>query len=277
MAVASTDLKFYLSANRPAADTGTSGGARSTTVQLLLKTNADSMNTAAGEHVKLTSASSGDTTQHATLQGYSTTGIWLSESVTLTGLSAVVSANVFLHLCSVILDGTAAGIVTVAGNTTSNVIHAIPIGELGAQRMFLKATANASGGADKTLYEKLFIGNGNATSAMISALIWQATQVNSGSEVSTIALECSGGTGSAYQVTAGSESVANRVTLPAGGGTYTFAAAASAGAGLTVGTAASGNLVAAEYQGVWVKLVLPNGTAPNQVTAWTPELDGSAT
>ena len=235
------------------------------------------MNSGNGERVKITSASAGDTTQHATLQGYATTGVWLSESVALTGTTPALSVGTFLHLCSVILDGTAAGIVTVAGNTTSNAIHAIPIGELGAQRMFIKATANASGGADKTLYEKVFIGNGHASSAVISALIWQAAQVNSGSEISTIALECAGGTGSAYQVTGGTESAASRVTAPTGGGTYTFAAAGSAGAGLTAGTAASGNLVAGEYQGVWVKLVLPNGTAPNQVTAWTPELDATAT
>lgn len=276
MSVVAAELKFFLSAGTPENDTDTSGGARSTTVRLLVKTNADSMNTGSGEQVKLTSDNAGDT-QNVTLKGYGTTGLWLTETLALTGTTPAVSTNTFLHLCSVITASAATGIITVTGNTSTNVIHTIPAGESGARRLFLLATANATGGETKTLYEKIFIGNSNATSSLIQSVIWQLTQINSGALVSTIALECSGGTGSASQVIDGTESTANRLTAPTGGGEYTFAAAASLGAGLTVGTAADGNLGPGEYQGVWVKLVLPAGTTPNQITAWAPEIDGSAT
>jgi hypothetical protein len=269
MAVANADLeRMYLSANKPEADTGTSGGARDANTQLLDRTNAVDMNGGAGEKVKLTSDSAADT-QNCTLAGYGTDGAWLTETFALTGVTLKTSANTYKHLCKIALASDAIGTVTVAGNTTAATIHTIPIGERGAQVLFIKAEANAAGGAAKSFYEKVFAGNSHATDALISGKVWLSEDEDT--EL-TMALEMSAD----VIVTNGSETTAARTTAPTTGGTYSYSEAATEGASLAVGDAADGNLVAAEYQGIWVKLSLAAGRTPEQVVQAALTLKGSA-
>ena len=51
MAVASTDLVLYLSANRPEDDSSTSGGAMDDNMRLLLRADSDSLNGGSGDTV----------------------------------------------------------------------------------------------------------------------------------------------------------------------------------------------------------------------------------
>jgi hypothetical protein len=272
MALANTDFVFYLSANRPEADVGASGGAIAL-VRLMNIATCDSLNTGSGERVKFVSSAGGDTTQTVAVEGYGVDGAWLSETVDLAGATPVLTVGTYKHLKKAVLSATCAGTITVTGNTTAATLFTVPIGELGASSMFLKATANAGGGAAKTLYEKLFVKNTNVTSAGVACTFYNAT--DNKTEL-TFAMECAGGTGSAYQVTGGTESATNRATLPTGGGTYTFTEMLTSGSAVAVGDAADGNMVAAEAQGIWVKLSLAAGVAPDQVCQMTLDLTANA-
>jgi len=269
MPVADADLKFYLAASRPVADTGTSGGALDPKMQLIDRTYADAMNTGSGEQVKLTSDSAADT-QNCTLMGYAPDGTWATETFALTGVTPKVSTNTYLHLVSLVLASDANGTIAVTGNTTAAAIHTIPIGERGAARMFILAKANAVGGASKDLYEKVFVGNDHASDAAIEAKVWLAQDAGA---YLTMDCEMSGD----VTLTGGSETTANRVTEPTTGGTYSWGEHASEGAAHVAGDAEDGNLAADEWQGVWIKLTLAAGLTPDQDTQWQPAISAVAT
>jgi hypothetical protein len=261
---ACSDILFFLSTNRPEADTGTSGGARDATMQLLLAANADIGG--AGVKVDLVSASAGDT-QNCAIAGYGAGGAWLEETVALNGITHVQSANTYLYVAKIQLASAAAGIVTAAQyGALSNVIHAIPVGQKGAARLFLKATANALGGGDKVLYEKVFVGNAHATDGMVSMTV--AISVDSATELAG-ALEKATGA----QVANGTESTAARTTAPTGGASYTWGELTTPAA---AGDAGDGNLTAGEYQGVWLRLTLAAGRTPTQATGYTLAVAGTA-
>ena len=277
MAFAGTDIVAYLSANRPENNASTSGGAIDATMRLIDRTVAFDINGASGDKIDLVSSSASDNSGvTATLEGYAVDGTWISEARTLNGVGHVQSTATFHHLLRIELSANAVGNVTVARyNAAAPVtLFTIPIGEQGAAAMFLKIAAEAGGGATVTAYEKLFLKNTNAIFGCVSSIFYCGTNENSRL---TFALECAGGTGAAYQVDGGTESVANRVTAPNGGGTYTFAAAATVGAGLAMGDAADGNLSPAEAQGIWVKCVLPAGTAADRESQWVPAWQANGT
>lgn len=269
MAVASTDFIFYLSASRPEDDASTSGGAIAL-VRVMDRTVCDSLNSASGEKVNAVSAAAGDTTQTIALAGYGTDGSWLTETLALTGTTPAVSANTYKHLKKAVLSATCAGIITVKGNTTAATLVTVAIGELGQSTMFLKATANAVGGAAKTLYEKFWIKNTNATDAGVGCTFYNAT--DNKTEL-TFAI----GKVSNVQATGGTESCANRLTAPAAGGnSYSFTDMLAVGNAVAIGDAADGNMVAGETQAIWVCLSLAAGAAPDQVCQMTLDCAGNA-
>lgn len=264
MAATSDNIRFHLSANRPEGDTGTSGGARDATMQLLLAANADIGG--AGAKVDFVSTSASDT-QNVTVAGYGAGGAWLTETIALTGTANKQTTNTYLYVCKIQLASVAIGTITCAQfGALSNVIHTIPAGEKGAARLFLGAVANAAGGASKVLYEKVYVGNNHATDAIIAATF--AISVDSASELAG-ALEKAANA----QVTGGTESVAARTTEPTGGGSYTWGELTTPAA---VGDAGDGNLTAGEYQGVWLRLTLAAGRAPTQATGYTLTVAGPA-
>jgi len=264
MAVANSDLKFYLSANRPETDAATSGGARDANMQGLQAASADIGG--AGDTINVDSTNAGDT-QNVSIAGYGAGGAWLTETLALTGTTDVDSANTYLYVCKIELASDAIGTITVTQTSTpANVIHVIPIGERGAARLFLKAAANAAGGATKYFYEKVFVGNGHASDGVVNATV--ALTVNTESEIAGACEKAA-----TVQVTDGTESVANRLTAPTGGGSYTFGDMVTP---VDAGNAGDGNLIAAEYQGVWLKLTLAAGNAPVQASAFTLQLAGDA-
>jgi len=277
MAFAGTDIVAYLAASRPENNSDASGGAIDATMRLIDRTVAFDINGASGDKIDLVSSSASDNSGvTATLEGYAVDGTWISEARTLNGTGHVQSVATFHHLLRIELSANAIGNVTVARyNAAAPVtLFTIPIGEQGAAALFLKIAAEAGGGATVTAYEKCFLKNTNVSFGCVASLFYCATNEN---ERLTFALECAGGTGPTHQLTGGSESAANRLTAPTGGGTYTFAAAATVGAGLTMGDLADGNLSPAEAQGIWVKLTLPAGAAADRESQWVPAWQANGT
>ena len=265
MAVTNDDLMFYLSANRPEDDSSTSGGARDPKMQLLLTANTE---ISGGDTLDVVSDSASDVSD-LTVAGYTAAGAWVEEVITLTGTTPVTSTTEWEYVQKLELDADAVGEIAITQTSTpANVVHTIPAGERGAAKLFLKASANTSGGAAKSLYEKLFAGNGNATDALISGTL-TATLNEEAHTSLTFAMGKTDGT----QATGGTESVAARTTAPTGGSSYTFGTFATA---VAVGDAADGNLVADEWQPVWCKLTLEAGRTPTKDTAFTLQLNGDA-
>lgn len=270
MAVAATDLVFYCAANIPEADTGTAGGAIDPDIRVIDRSECDSIDGGAGDTIDLVSAAAGDT-QNCYLAGVGTDGSWLSETVALNGTTHVQSTNTYLHLRKVELASAAAGAVTVAAYQSGSpvTLTTIVAGEKGYKDPFLRAEANAAGGAAKAIYAKVFLKNTHATDALQSGVVWLSEDEDS--EL-TMDLEMSGGA----TVTGGSETTTNRVTEPSTGGTYSWGEHATEGAGHVVGDAEDGNLIAAEAQGIWLKLSLAAGRTPEQQVQWTINWSGSA-
>jgi hypothetical protein len=270
MAVSSSDLIVYLSANRPEADTTTSGGAIDATMRLLLRANSDTLGGGSGDRIDLVSTSGSDT-QNVVIAGYGTDGTWIEETVTLAGTTNVQSVATFLHLRKVQAATAAAGVVTVAeyNGGDPSALFTIPVAEKGAACLFLKATANAGGGATKTLYEKIFVKNAHATDTLVNAIAYLSADEDT--ELKIDAEMASGAT-----VTGGSETTANRATKPTTGGTYTFADHATEGAAHDLGDAEDGNLIAGEAQGIWVELTLAAGRTPEQQVQWALTATGDA-
>lgn len=270
MAVASTDLVIYLSANRPEDDSSTTGGAIDAKTRLLLLADSDSLNGGSGDQVDLVSTSGSDT-QNVVVAGYGTDGTWISETVALTGTTNAQTTATFLHLRKVAAASDAAGVVTVAEYNSGDpaALFTIPVGERGASCVFLKATANAAGGAAKALYEKVFVKNAHATDTLINAIAYLSADEDS--ELTMDAEMSSDAT-----VTGGSETSANRATAPTTGGTYSFADHATSGAAHDLGDAEDGNLTAAEAQGIWLKLSIAAGRSAEQQVQWALTASGDA-
>lgn len=129
-------------------------------------------------------------------------------------------------------------------------------------RLFATAQADVPGGSSRTFYEKIFALNTNGTTSLTAAAIQVLSETPSlpGSALLDLAL-CK-----ALNDTA---TVANRQTLPANGDTtaLTFVTQPSA---INV-IASPGSLpaggVAADAQGMWLRLTLPAGTTAYKGTA----------
>lgn len=253
-------IVWYLSANRPEDDSSTSGGAVDTNMRLMLRSDGDSLNGGSGDQVDLVSDSASDT-QSVDLAGYDTSDTWQTESVTLTGTTNVQSTNTYKHLRKVEAASDAVGTITIAeynsGSPTE--LFTITAGERGRAALFLKAEANAGGGATKYLYEKVFVYSSGSTYS-------GGDFYNSEDEDSELAFDLEMSSDST--TTGGSESVANRATEPSTGGTYSWADHAS-GDKHTVGDAEDGALTDTEAQGVWVRLTLAAGRSAELQVQYT--------
>ena len=222
-------IVFYLSANRPVNNTGTSGGAIDATMRLLASSQGDELGGGSGDYLDLVSTSALDT-QAVTIIGLSAAGLWITENVTLTGLSHVQSTLEYRFIRSIQAASAANGIITVAeyNGADPQALFTIPAGEKGAACLFNYLDAEGAGGAAVVAYEKVFV---KAVSADYAGMaLYMPTDEDS--ELASD-LEMAAG------VTAldGTESVANRLTEPTGGDAYAWADHASLGAAHTAGDA----------------------------------------
>ncbi len=230
MAVISDNLVLYASANMPQNDSNTSGGSINSGVRVTFS------DPSPAAQVIVFSSSASDTSQTLALVGRNPAGSIVTESLSLDGTTNVTSSNTFERLLTADLSAGAVGVITVSGNGV-NKIADIPIGESGFLRPFYDATSSAS--SSKTLYEKIFVKNNNTSSTLDGATLIPVAATGLASQI-TYGME--NGKGSP-------QSVSDRTTAPTG--VDTFGSGASG-----VYPNGTGNLVAHDYQGFWLKLSL---------------------
>ena len=179
--------------------------------------------------------------------GWDSSQLGATEIITVSGTGSFVGSTTFSGVlgAALINHATGVGIVTVSG-TSQNVIGRIPVGESGFRAPFWDATGVP--GSEVSYYEKVFIKNNSKNSTLQNATIIQpATGLSS---IITYGLENGKSVDPSGAGT--KESVANRKTAPINVSSY--------GSGVSgVWPSGSGNLEPTAYQGVWLKMTLPDG------------------
>lgn len=235
MAVVDTDIVVYGSAVMSDDDVTTNiGGAIDLTTRVVF-TDISPTGT-----ITVVSDSSGDTTQTVTIYGRDAAGVLVNEGLVLTGVTPVSGSQSFERILKIVMSGTAVGSVSVSETAGAEVLVVMEPGLLEIRRPFYNAVAEASGGADKTYYEKLFFKNTNGTSALTNAVISETAD-----PLAKITFMLPGTLDDS-----GDNGANNRLVAPAG----TFDSTAKNVANAQVHTAGAA-------QGVWVALTLTNGDA----------------
>lgn len=238
MPVVAADIVAYGSAVMPDDDTVTQIGGAISTAKRVVFTDIDPAGL-----VEMLSSNAGDTTQTVTIHYLDETGTLLTEAKTLNGTTPVDFVDSMAAILKIVISAAHTGTVTIRKDGAGSTIVAIESGVLEIRRPFFNALANASGGATKTYYEKIFLKNNHATLALTSAqVILQADP----EAVITFALETVlGGTTD--------NGVGNNRQVAPGG--FTFDAT-------TKNVANGQSHTALAAQGVWLKLTLTGGKTP---------------
>lgn len=207
--------------------------------------------------VEMLSSDAGDTTQTVTITYLDETGAFLTEVKTLNGTIVVDFVDSMAAILKIVVSAAHAGTITIRKDAAGSTIVAIESGVLEIRRPFFNALANATGGATKTYYEKVFLKNNHATLALTSAqVILQADP----QAVITFALE------SVLNGTTDNGAGNNRQVAPAG---FTFDAT-------TKNVANGQSHTALAAQGVWLKMTLTGGKTPADSTSTLRETGISA-
>jgi len=245
MAIASTDLVLFASASTPETDTDAAGG----NIDLLRRL--DFTQLAANDDVEAISTSASDT-QSATLTGRSTAGAIVSETATLTGVTAKIFATIGVieRVLKFELASAAIGTITVRRSVAGATIRDVPPTERGFE-IFFYDSASESGITNR--YQKCCYKNIHATLTLNNAKIALTADP---SAVMTFALETTKNA---------TTTSANRKTAP--GSVSAFDDAQKNVTGTT--------LEAASFQGVWINMTLAADNAPLRST-FTLELSGSS-
>jgi len=242
MSIVASDLVAYGSASMPDDDTATNiGGAIDTTVRIVFT---DISPTGA---IEMLSSAAGDTTQTVTVYGRNAGGTLINEAKTLNGTTVVSFSSTFERILKIVISAAHTGTVTVRKASAGGDLAAIESGVLQIRRPFYNAAAEASGGAQRKYYEKIFIKNNHGTLALTSATI--AEQADP-SGLIAFALES---TLSGSDTNGASN---NRQVAPGG---YTFTSA-------TKNVANSQSHTAGAGQGIWLELTLAAGAAAAKTT-----------
>src|SRR5262245_35233173 len=159
MAILSTDLVLYTSANMPDTDSGTNGGA----IDALRRP--DFTQLAANDDIEAVSSNAGDT-MNLTIEGRDAAGNVVSETKALTGTTAIIfsTISVIERVLKAELASAPAGSVTVRRSPSGATIRIIPAGERGFLAFFRKTSSDPS--STKNYYSKLFVKNTHATLAL---------------------------------------------------------------------------------------------------------------
>lgn len=249
MAIVASDLVAYGSASMPDDDTPTGiGGAIALTKRVVFT------DISANDEVEALSSNAGDTTQTITFYGRDAAGNIVSEAETLNGVTPVVTAQVFASILKITLSAAAVGTVTVRKESDDVTIATFAPGETEIRRPFYDASAEASGGATRTYYEKIFLKNNHGSLALTAATVAETADPSTNV---AFALEASldgtdtNGAGARQTHTGG----------------YTFNST-------TKNVANSQSLTAEAAQGVWLQLTLADGEAALN-TSFTMQLAGN--
>lgn len=248
MSLTATDIVFYATTNMPLNDTDLTGGDIDSGIRVVFD------DIAATDQIEVVSDNAGDT-QNITIVGRNAAGQIITDTFAMAGTSTATSTESFERVFSAIAVSAANGTITVRDQDSDTTIGQIFANESGFRRPFYDATANAAGGADKELYEKIFVMNNNTGNALLNATVVEVasgiyTKVNFGFETD-------------HQST---QAVSNRTTVPTGVGSY--------------GTGSSGvpntDLGTRDYLGIWLQLDLDAGDAA-QNSFYQLQVDGSTT
>lgn len=164
MPIAASDLILYASADTPEDDAAQAGGAIDQLRRL------DFTQIAANDDLEVLSSAAGDTTQNVTVDARSTAGAIVSESVLLTGTSAVIFATIGVieRVLKCEMDAVAVGIVTLQRSVAGAVVRAIPIGERGFEIFFYDSASESS---STIRYQKSFYLNNHGSLTLNNAQI----------------------------------------------------------------------------------------------------------
>lgn len=251
MSVLATDLIVYGSANMPEANGTTSGGAIDLTCKIVFT------DIAATDSVKFQSSNAGDT-MNITVTGRSAAGAIVSETKALTGTTlTAATTQTFERILKIVLASVAAGTVTITRNTGGTTIATMEPGITSVRRLFYDAAADASGGASRDFYEKVFVKNTNGTTTLTNSQI-----AENADPTGNITFDLEGSIN-------GTNSVVDRLNTAPTSMLGTFS-------NTTKTVPGGGNLAAADKIGVWLKLTLAAGTAATKST-WTMRTTGTTT
>lgn len=250
MSVADTDILFYGSTVMPDDDTDTEvGGAMDDTCKIEMTEL-----TPAGT-VEMVSSSGSDTTQTVTITGRNASGVIVTETKTVAGTGVVAFTTTWERILKVVMSATALGVITIRKASAGTTWVTLAIGLVQCRRLFYGALSEATGGAARTYYEKIFAYNSNDTFALTSAIIKEYADP---STVCSFAVETS------LDGTDTNGAGNNRQVAPAG---YTFNSTQKS-------VANSANFTEETGQGIWMKLDLVTGLSPTK-TSVTMRVDGN--
>tara|TARA_Y100001973_G_C5185142_1_gene327342 strand:+ start:1125 stop:1871 length:747 start_codon:yes stop_codon:yes gene_type:complete len=231
MSIIDSDIVLYASQNMPQSDSSTTGGEINSGVRVVFT------DIAGYGKISAFSNNSNDT-GNLNITGRDAVGIIKTDTIKLSGTTAVVGTQIFDTILVCSTDYFASGEISIQESSSNSGVGKIFPHESGFLKPFYDATANIAGGANKELYEKIFIKNNNLVN-MFSGV--SVTEVNSGLyNVVNFGLEKS----QKYN-----ESTSNRTVAPTGITNY--------GAGPS---GLSEPIVSNSYQGIWLKLTLNAGT-----------------
>ena len=251
MPLVDSDFVVYGSAVMPDDDSATNIGGAIDTTKRVVFTDIPATGT-----VGVYSSDANDNTQNVTITGRDSTGVIVSETLSLNGTTKVSGAQSFERILKILVSAAHNGTITVEDNqATPNKIVDIEPGVLEIRRPFYNAAADVSGGSVRKYYEKVFFKNNNTTTALTGAQI--SEQADPSGKVA-FALE---------SVLDGNDTNGvgnNRLVAPSG---YTFDSNAK-------NVANSGNHNPGTAQGVWLELTLNPGD-PSQNTTYTLRESGT--
>ena len=249
MPIVAADIIAYGSASMPDDDTPTGiGGAIDTAVKVVFT------DISATDTVEILSSSGSDTTQTVTIYGRNAAGELISEAEALAGLTPQTTTATFERILKVVMSATAVGTITIRKQTDDVEIATLEPGLTEVRRPFYDAAAEASGGAARTYYEKIFFKNTHGTLSLTSSKVQE--QADPSGNVSFDLESTLDGTDT--------NGVGNRQTHTGG---YSYDSASK-------NIANSQNLTAASAQGVWLLLDLPAGE-PADNTSITMRVSGN--
>lgn len=243
MSVGSTDLVFYGSANMPEDNESTAGGAIDTTVRVI--PDDASLFNAPGGLIEMVSDNGADT-MNVTITGRTSTGQIVAETKALNGTTAVDFTTTFERILKIVLASAAAGEVLIRQDGGGDTIVTIESGVTTIRRPFYNVSSDAAGGASRDFYEKIFLKNNNADSALLGATIFESADPSANI---TFNLE------SGINTTG---SVASRLNTVPSNMLYSFDGNSKQVFG--------GDLLPQSGVGVWLKLTLAAGASPAKST-----------
>lgn len=249
MAVADSDLVFYLSASMPEDDASTSGGAINTAARLL--------DQQLGSNDTVDVVSDGADTRDVTITGRDAGGAIVSETLTLNGATPVTGSQTFERILKIVLSATdASRTVTVSdGDSGDGTLHTFNPDEDTARALFYDAASESS---QTQRYEKVFARNTNGTDTLTNAEVQNTTDPEGVMDIALAATKDD------------AVSVANRETEPDAGdlvGEWT--------AENTPISVPSGQLAAGEAIGIWFRMTLSADQAAGKSDV-DPQVSGTS-